>query len=229
MSVPDFPLRFGSEVSPMRRTPLRICETLSGLTERVSFVSWRSTWYRSFSESNPVTTPISSFFSAAATRFFNTTVAPRARRSYRRGSCRRLRCCAGPPKPMPKSSSRPPPPPPITWMRTPPGIPPPPPPPKLANGSSPPKNMEKTSWARRWSMRTPPGGKPAPRGKPPPPPDISAPCSAARAPSFPNRSYADRLSLSERTSYASAMFLNFSAADASSGFLSGWYLIASLL
>src|SRR5438034_495484 len=46
--------------------------------------------------------------------------------------------------------------------------------------------------------------------------------------SWPNRLYRSRFSASERTSYASAASLNLTVASASPGWLSGWYMMASL-
>ena len=82
---------------------------------------------------------------------------------------------------------------------------------RTEKGSWPPKNCEKISSARSFE-------KPSP-----PPPAPLRPC-------LPNWSYVRRFSSLLRHSYASETFLKFSSASSLfSGFLSGWYLIASFL
>ena len=64
--------------------------------------------------------------------------------------------------------------------------------------------------------------KPKPPGPPAPAPKLGS------TPAKPNWSYRAFLSWSERISYASLTSLNLASADLSSGFMSGWYFLASL-
>src|SRR5215212_9342067 len=84
---------------------------------------------------------------------------------------------------------------------------------------SPPKRSPRSPRSLTVKFPPPPRPKSKLRG--------SKPCPPPRRPSPPNASYCLRLSVSESTSYAFCTSLNLSSADASPGFLSGWYCAAS--
>src|SRR5207248_7598644 len=88
-------------------------------------------------------------------------------------------------------------------------------PPRLKSPPSPPKRSPRSP--RSSTRKFPPLPKLKLRGSKP-----------GRPLAVPNESYCLRFSGSESVSYAFWTSLNFSSADTSPGFLSGWYLAASL-